>query len=267
MMLHSYQAQASLSRPLLRPRRRQIPRMQIVHHHSGSISNVRVRCFQRLFEELQSRNIFEIAQMLALINKPPARQRQHILQVPADGQQRPRLNGNSTPSGTKPLARRSSCGAPSTTAATESSQRCRISRLCIRNASAIPPNRLSASSLSIAIGSSLRFALVSPGPSRAHRQTADAATAHTEEKPPATARPAQHPPQSHIRRPASQTIGRAEVSSSASSFSVSAHTARAASTIPHHTAAACRSDACAGASASQPLHSLRPHSGEIRRCP
>ncbi len=58
--------------------------------------------------------------MLALINMPSPRQRKHILQVPAHGQQRRRFQinpgANSTPSGTNPRARRINCGAPSTTA-------------------------------------------------------------------------------------------------------------------------------------------------------
>ena len=76
------------------------------------------------------------------------------------GASNPNPAGNSTPSGTNPRARLTSCGAPSTTAATESSQRCRISLSCIRKPSAIPPSRARASSLSMAIGSSLRFAEV-----------------------------------------------------------------------------------------------------------
>ena len=68
--------------------------------------------------------------------------------------------GSGTPSGTNPRARRMNCGAPSTNAITESSQRCRISRSCIRKASAMLPEPRKASSLSMAIGSSLRLALV-----------------------------------------------------------------------------------------------------------
>ena len=92
MMLHGDERQAFARRPTLWPMMwtdsrdaDRAPRLR------GSISKVRIRCVERLAEELEAGEIFEIAQVLALVGKAAAREGKDILQMAADGQQRRRI--------------------------------------------------------------------------------------------------------------------------------------------------------------------------------
>ena len=122
------------------------------------------------------------------------------------------------------------CGAPSTTACTESSHPCRMSRLWNRNASAMSLSRSCASSLSIAIGSSLRLAeVITRACTRGSANSKCWSGAYGRYTPShgipgatdgATPLPA---------RARASTMGRAEVCIRASSSRVSSHNARAPS--------------------------------------
>ena len=52
---------------------------------------------ERLAEELQASQVFQIAQVLALIDKAAPRQRKDIFQMTADGQKRRRIEGKRNP--------------------------------------------------------------------------------------------------------------------------------------------------------------------------
>ena len=57
--------------------------------HNGLRLNLKGphQVIQRLAEKLQTRQVLQIAQVLALVGKPPTRQGKYILQVASDGQQ------------------------------------------------------------------------------------------------------------------------------------------------------------------------------------
>ena len=65
--------------------------MQIMHHRLRFNLKRAHQVRQRFLEELKTSQIFEIPEVLALIDKPPTRQRKHILQVPAHCEQRRRI--------------------------------------------------------------------------------------------------------------------------------------------------------------------------------
>ena len=67
--------------------------MQIVHHRFGSISKVCIKCSSASRKKFEAGEIFEIAQVLALVGKAAAREGKDILQMPADGQQRRGIEG------------------------------------------------------------------------------------------------------------------------------------------------------------------------------
>ena len=91
MMLHGDQREISLGGPLYGPRCRQIAGMQIVYHGFGLDLEGLHQVSQRLAEKIEAGEVFEVAQMLALVNKTAARQSKDVLQMPAHGQQRRRI--------------------------------------------------------------------------------------------------------------------------------------------------------------------------------
>ena len=97
MMLHGDQPQPALTRPLLGPPSRKVARMQVVDHGLRLDFEGPHQVLQRLLEELQARQVFEVAQMLALVDKPSPRQRKDVFHVPADGQQGRRVKGQRDP--------------------------------------------------------------------------------------------------------------------------------------------------------------------------
>ncbi len=151
----------ALGSPFLGPRRRQIAGMQVVNHCLRFNLEGVHQMGKRLAEEFETGKILKVAEMLALVGKPAARQRKDILEMSADREQRRRLQMAAAQPAEQTRARGESTAARRRPAPSPSRRSAaRISRSCIRNASAIFPSRASASPLSIAIGSSLRFALV-----------------------------------------------------------------------------------------------------------
>ena len=93
MMLHGDCLQSSLFRPLASPRRRKVIRMQIVNNSLRFNLESPHQVIERLFEEFETSQVFQIAQVLALVGKPPPRQSKNILQMASDGQQRRSIKG------------------------------------------------------------------------------------------------------------------------------------------------------------------------------
>jgi hypothetical protein len=100
--------------------------VQIVHHGFRLDLEGLHQVSQRFAEEIQACKVFKVAQMLALVNETAAREGKDVLQMPADGQQRRRIEGQ------RHSERHKSAGAANQlrtrrppTAITESSQRCK----------------------------------------------------------------------------------------------------------------------------------------------
>ena len=91
MVLHGDHPRSMLARPFPGPLGRQVPRMQIMHHSLRLNLEGAHQVAERLLEELQAGQVLQVSQMLALVNPPPPRQREDILQVPAHGQERRRV--------------------------------------------------------------------------------------------------------------------------------------------------------------------------------
>ena len=92
MMLNPDQRQAARAGPLLRPRSREIAGMQIVHDRLGLNFEGAHQVVESVLEKLQAGEVFEIAEMLALVGVATASQRKHALEMAADGEQRRRVH-------------------------------------------------------------------------------------------------------------------------------------------------------------------------------
>ena len=104
--------------------------MNIVRNRFGSISKVLFRCCESLSKELESSKVFQITKMLALIGVPASRQGENAFQVTADRKQRRSDSiGRAMGKGNKPTRTPNDLRRDRRHACTESSQRCRISRL------------------------------------------------------------------------------------------------------------------------------------------
>src|SRR5579863_2187045 len=91
MMLHSDQTRIALGSPFFGPRRRQVAGMQIVNHNLRFDLECVHHMGKRLAKEFETSQILEVAEVLALVNKATARQREYALEVPADGKYRRRI--------------------------------------------------------------------------------------------------------------------------------------------------------------------------------
>ena len=91
MVLHGDRRQATLGSPLFGPLGREIAGMQIVDHGCGLNFKGAHQVVKRLTEKLEPGEIFKVAQVLALVDETAARERKHIFQVSANGQQRWRI--------------------------------------------------------------------------------------------------------------------------------------------------------------------------------
>ncbi len=88
MMLHGNEAQTARSGPLFRPACGEIAGVEIMCDGRGLDLEGAHEMTQRLFEELLAGQVLEIAEVLALIGELSAGQREHVLKVTADSQQR-----------------------------------------------------------------------------------------------------------------------------------------------------------------------------------
>src|ERR1039458_10871630 len=93
MMLDCDEWEAAFLRPLPRPGGRKVARMQIMDDGLWLNFEGAHQVVKRLAEELQAGQVFQIAQMLALIDKAAPRQRKDIFQVAADGEKRRCVKG------------------------------------------------------------------------------------------------------------------------------------------------------------------------------
>ena len=160
VMLHGDERQIVLGGPFLCPRRGQIAGMQIVHHGLRLDLEGVHQVLQRFAEEVEAGEVFEIAQVLALVSKSAASESEDIFQVPAHGEQRRRIEGQRHGKRHKParaadqLRRAIDHGHHRIVAA--------LQNLAVVHQEGIGnvPEPRKASSLSIAMGSSLRLALV-----------------------------------------------------------------------------------------------------------
>ena len=66
--------------------------MKIVRHGRGLNLKCAHHVVERLAEEVEAGEIFEIAEVLALVDESAARERKDILEMTADGEQRRRVN-------------------------------------------------------------------------------------------------------------------------------------------------------------------------------
>ncbi len=87
MMLNGDQRQLVFFRPLAGPRCGEVAGVQIVHDYFRLDLKRVHQVSQRLLEELKACQIFEIAEVLALVGELSPRQRKDILEMPADSQQ------------------------------------------------------------------------------------------------------------------------------------------------------------------------------------
>ena len=157
--------------------------MQIVHHGLRLNLKRAHQVIERLAEELEAGEVFEIAQMLALVDEASARQRKHILQMAANGQQRRRIERQRNTQRNKAAraanavaARRRPPPRPSRRSAAESRGRASGTRRQLR-----PGARgLRRCRWRWALRSDWRWS--SPGPGRARRQRANAAAARRAER-------------------------------------------------------------------------------------
>ena len=88
MMLHADQAQAALAGPLFSPACGEIAGVQIVHNGLRFNFKCVHQVAQGLLKEPQTCRVFKIADVLALIGEPAAGQREHVLQMASNGEQR-----------------------------------------------------------------------------------------------------------------------------------------------------------------------------------
>src|SRR5579863_3829599 len=87
-MLHCNKRQTALSRPRLCPFSRHVARVEIVDNGLRLDFECAHQVIERLFEELDRTHIIEVAEVLALIGEPAASEREDVLEMSSDGEQR-----------------------------------------------------------------------------------------------------------------------------------------------------------------------------------
>src|SRR5262249_31316336 len=88
MMLYPDERQSAHCRPILRPGCRQVSGMQIVYDGSGLDLEGAHQVIERVLEELEAGQVFEVAEVLALVDRAPARERKDTFEVAAHSEQR-----------------------------------------------------------------------------------------------------------------------------------------------------------------------------------